>query len=333
MVEYENKPITSVSGIKEVSLMIRYFSSVGKVIDEIKEPEHGSWIMMTSPTIEESKLIAEKYDLEYDDIRAALDEEERSRLQIEDHYSLVLVDIPVIETRNNKDWYITIPLGIIITEEVIITICIEENSILNGFANGIVKNFYTYMKTRFIFQILYKNASLYLRYLRVINRKTDKVEAELHRSTRNEELIELLEMEKTLVYFTTSLKSNEVVLEKLLKSRSIKKYPEDTDLLEDAIVENKQAIEMANIYTNILNGMLDTFASIISNNQNVIMKFLAIVTIVMSIPTMIFSAYGMNLKDNNLPFANTNHAFWIIITLSIFLSITTIVYFVKKKFF
>lgn len=313
--------------------MIRCFSSINNKIEEITEPENGAWVMMINPTIEESKSIAEKYDIEYDDLRAALDEEERSRLEIEDQYSLILVDIPVIETRNNKDWYVTIPLGIIITDEVIITICLEENSILNDFSNGVVKNFYTYMKTRFIFQILYKNASLYLRYLRVINRKSDKIEAELHRSTRNEELIELLEMEKTLVYFTTSLKSNEVVLEKLLKSRAIKKYPEDTDLLEDAIIENKQAIEMASIYTNILNGMLDTFASIISNNQNVIMKFLAIVTIVMSIPTMIFSAYGMNLKDNNLPFANTNHAFWIILIVSALLSVTTIFYFVKKRFF
>ncbi|MDR1567323.1 MAG: magnesium transporter CorA family protein [Streptococcaceae bacterium] len=314
-------------------MVIRFFSSTGATIKENQTAGHGTWIMMTSPTIEESRTIAEQYDIEYDDLRSALDEEERSRLQIEEHYSLILVDIPVIEKRNNKDWYITLPLGIIITDEVIITICIQENSILQDFASGIVKNFFTYMKTRFIFQILYKNASLYLRYLRVINRKSDKVEAELHRATRNEELIELLEMEKTLVYFTTSLKSNEIVLEKLLKSRAIKKYPEDTDLLEDAIVENKQAIEMANIYTNILNGMLDTFASIISNNQNVIMKFLAIATIVMSIPTMIFSAYGMNLKDNNLPLANTTHAFWIILVLSTVLSIATILYFIKKRFF
>ena len=153
--------------------------------------------------------------------------------------------------------------------------------------DGRVKDFYTYKKTRFILQILYRNASVFLQYLRVIDRKSEEIESKLHISTKNKELLAMLELEKSLVYFSTSLRSNEVVLEKLLRNKSIKQYPEDTELLEDVIVENKQAIEMSNIYTGILSSMTDSVASIVSNNLNVVMKFLTTVTIVMSIPTMI----------------------------------------------
>ena len=199
--------------------------------------------------------------------------------------------------------------------------------------DGRVRNFYTYMKTRFILQILYNNASMFLHYLRIIDKKSEEVEEKLHASTRNQELIELLEMEKSLVYFITSLRSNEVVLEKLLKVDRIKKYPDDTDLLEDVIVENKQAIEMANIYSGILSGMTDAFASVISNNLNIVMKFLATVTIVMSIPTMIFSAYGMNVKSFGMPFADSPYGFVIVIVLSLILSLIVAIIFSKKDLF
>ena len=268
-----------------------------------------------------------------DDLRAPLDEEERSRIEVEDEYTLILVDIPVIEERNDKDWYGTIPLGIIVTKEMIFTVCLEDTLILERFMDGRVRNFYTYMKTRFILQILYKNASMYLHYLRIIDKKSVEVEEKLHLSTRNQELIELLELEKSLVYFTTSLRANEVVLEKLLKVESIKQYPEDTDLLEDVIIENKQAIEMSNIYSGILSGMMDAFASVISNNLNIVMKFLATVTIVMSIPTMIFSAYGMNVNSAGMPFAGSPYGFLIVILLSLLLSLVVAFIFSKKNLF
>ena len=168
---------------------------------------------------------------------------------------------------------------------------------MKAFVNRRVREFYTFKKTRFVFQILYRNAASYLRYLRIIDRKSDQIEEKLHISQKNSELIELLELEKSLVYFTTSLRSNEVVLEKLLRTERVKKYPEDEDLLEDVIIENKQAIEMANIYSGILSGMMDAFASVISNNLNIVMKFLATVTIVLSIPTMIASFFGMNFDN------------------------------------
>lgn len=267
--------------------MIRCFRTVDGVIRQIDEPVDGCWVAMTNPTATEIFQIAEKYHIEVDDLRAPLDEEERSRIEVEDEYTLILVDIPIIEERNDKDWYGTIPLAVIVTESAILTVCLEDTQVLNRFMEGRVRSFYTYMKTRFILQILHRNATMYLHYLRIIDKKSEQVEEKLYASARNQELIELLELEKSLVYFTTSLRSNEIVLEKLLKIEKIKKYPEDTDLLEDVIIENKQAIEMANIYSGILSGMMDAFASVISNNLNIVMKFLATVTIVMSIPTML----------------------------------------------
>ena len=313
--------------------MVRIFKTIDGSIHQIQEAQDGCWIALTNPTATEIFEISEQFEIEVDDLRAPLDEEERSRIEVEDNYTLILVDVPMIEERNEKDWYGTIPLGIIITDKMIFTICLEDTQVLTRFMEGRVRNFFTYMKTRFILQILYRNASMYLRYLRIIDKKSAQVEAKLHLSTRNQELIELLELEKSLVYFTTSLRSNEVVLEKLLKVESIKKYPEDTELLEDVIIENKQAIEMANIYSGILSGMMDAFASVISNNLNIVMKVLAIITIVMSIPTIVFSAYGMNVNSAGMPFADNPWGFLIIILFSVAISIIAALILSKKKFF
>lgn len=313
--------------------MVRIFKTIDGSIHQIQEAQDGCWIALTNPTATEIFEISEQFEIEVDDLRAPLDEEERSRIEVEDNYTLILVDVPMIEERNEKDWYGTIPLGIIITDKMIFTICLEDTQVLTRFMEGRVRNFFTYMKTRFILQILYRNASMYLRYLRIIDKKSAQVEEKLHLSTRNQELIELLELEKSLVYFTTSLRSNEVVLEKLLKVESIKKYPEDTELLEDVIIENKQAIEMANIYSGILSGMMDAFASVISNNLNIVMKVLAIITIVMSIPTIVFSAYGMNVNTSGMPFADNPWGFLIIILFSVAISIIAALILSKKKFF
>ena len=313
--------------------MVRIFKTIDGSIHQIQEAQDGCWIALTNPTATEIFEISEQFEIEVDDLRAPLDEEERSRIEVEDNYTLILVDVPMIEERKEKDWYGTIPLGIIITDKMIFTICLEDTQVLTRFMEGRVRNFFTYMKTRFILQILYRNASMYLRYLRIIDKKSAQVEEKLHLSTRNQELIELLELEKSLVYFTTSLRSNEVVLEKLLKVESIKKYPEDTELLEDVIIENKQAIEMANIYSGILSGMMDAFASVISNNLNIVMKVLAIITIVMSIPTIVFSAYGMNVNSAGMPFADNPWGFLIIILFSVAISIIAALILSKKKFF
>ena len=313
--------------------MIRIFKTENGLIHQKDELSPGSWIALTNPTATEILEIANTYGIDPDDLRAPLDEEERSRIETEDNYTLILVDIPSIEERNDKDWYVTIPMGIITTEEVIITVCLEETPVLGAFMDGRVRDFHTYMKTRFILQVLYKNASLFLQYLRIIDKKSGVIEEKLHKSTKNRELIELLELEKSLVYFTTSLRSNEVVLEKLMRNEKIKKYPEDTDLLEDVIIENKQAIEMANIYSGILSGTMDAFASVISNNLNIVMKFLATITIVMSIPTMVSSFYGMNVLSSSMPFATNPYGFVIVIVLSVILTCAVAWIFAKRNLF
>ena len=313
--------------------MIRIFKTENGLIHQKDELSPGSWIALTHPTATEILEIANTYGIDPDDLRAPLDEEERSRIETEDNYTLILVDIPSIEERNDKDWYVTIPMGIITTEEVIITVCLEETPVLGAFMDGRVRDFHTYMKTRFILQVLYKNASLFLQYLRIIDKKSGVIEEKLHKSTKNRELIELLELEKSLVYFTTSLRSNEVVLEKLMRNEKIKKYPEDTDLLEDVIIENKQAIEMANIYSGILSGTMDAFASVISNNLNIVMKFLATITIVMSIPTMVASFYGMNVNSSGMPFADSPYGFLIVLGFTLVLTLIVAWIFSKKDLF
>lgn len=311
--------------------MIKIFRTFDGNIHQVNEASEGCWIALIDPTATEILDIAKKYQIGQDDLRAPLDEEERSRIEVEDNYTMILVDIPTIEERNEKDWYVTIPMSIILTEDIIFTVCLEDTPVLSTFMDGRVRNFYTYKKTRFILQMLYKNAAMYLHYLRIIDKKSEVVEKKLHDSPKNQELIELLELEKSLVYFTTSLRSNEVVLERLLKIDSVQRYPEDEDLLEDVIIENKQAIEMANIYSGILGSMMDTFASVISNNLNIVMKFLTTVTIVMAIPTMIFSAYGMNLSG--LPFGHSPWGFTIVIVLSVLISIIVAIIFSKKDLF
>ena len=288
-----------------VQFVVRIFKTIEGAIHQIQEPQEDCWIAMTNPTATEIFEMSERFGIEVDDLRAPLDEEERSRIEVEDNYTLILVDVPMIEERNDKDWYGTIPLGIIVTKKVIFTVCLEDTQVLTRFMEGRVRNFFTYMKTRFILQILYRNATMYLHYLRIIDKKSEQVEEKLHMSTRNQELMELLELEKSLVYFTTSLRSNEVVLEKLLKVESIKQYPEDTDLLED----------------------------VISNNLNVVMKVLSVITIVMSIPTIVFSAYGMNLSPSGMPFSADKWGFLVVILLSILVSIVAAVILSKKKFF
>lgn len=311
--------------------MIDIFKTLDGSLQRINEISEGCWIAMTAPSATELMKMSEATGVEIDHLRAPLDEEERARIEVEDNYTLILVDIPAVEKRYDKDRYITIPLGIIVAEQFIITICLEDTPILKGFMDGRVRDFFTYKKTRFILQILYRNASTFLQNLRTIDRKSEEVERQLHIATQNRELIELLELEKSLVYFTTSLRSNEVVFEKMLKLESIKHYPEDQDLLEDLIIENKQAIEMANIYSGILSGTMDAFASIISNNQNIVMKFLAAITIVLSIPTMIASFYGMNFDF--LPGARSPLGFYMTVVAALILTIIVVLIFKKKKLF
>lgn len=313
--------------------MISYYTSVSSRLEKINSHENGCWVSMINPSNTELQEMSAFYEVDTDTLKAALDTYERSRIETDENYTMILVNIPTIEEHNEKELYTTIPLSIIVTKEAVITVCSEDTPILRHFTSGKVRDFYTYMKSRFILQVLYRTATLYLQYLSNIDRKSDEVENKLHKSTKNHELIELLKLEKSLVYFTTALRSNEAVLEKLFRYDIIKKYPDDADLLDDVIVENKQAIEMANIYSGILSGMMDAFASVISNNLNIVMKVLAIITVVMAIPTMVFSAFGMNVNIAAMPFTQTPWGFPVIVTCSAVLSLAVFVIFRKARLF
>ncbi|HWQ49043.1 MAG TPA: magnesium transporter CorA family protein [Methanosarcina sp.] len=311
--------------------MLQIFKSTDSGLATLDQVEDGAWINLVNPNEKEIISISEKLNIPLEHLKAALDEEERSRIEVDEGCTVVLIDIPVPNT-NLQDGgiYFTIPLGIIITDKNIVTISLQENYVISSFIESRIKSFYTFKKTRFLLQILYRNSKLYLQYLRRIDKASDKIESKLHKSLKNEELIQLLGLEKSLVYFSTSLKSNEIVLEKILRSTPIKMYPDDTELLEDVIIENKQAIEMANIYSNILTGTMDAYASVISNNLNIVMKFLTSVTIVLSIPTMVASFFGMNV---DVPFENNPHAFAIIFVMTMFFSVILALTMVRKQLF
>ena len=257
--------------------MYRIMKSTNNGMDELEldSLEKGCWIDIVSPSPEELHEVADATGIQMDFLSAALDDEEKSRIETEDDQILTLIDIPVL--RSNKD-YDTLPLGIIVSADYIVTVCLEPNAVIADFSSYNYKMFSTFKKTRFLFQILYKSATLYLKYIRIIIKRTDELEQHLRKSMENSELFNMLDLQKSLTYFTTSLRSNYIVTEKLLRLRStnqsahlIKLYEEDEDLLEDVIIEYKQAIEMVEMYSHILNSMMEVFASIISNNLNLVM--------------------------------------------------------------
>jgi len=279
--------------------------------------EKGSWINLMDPSSDELHLAKKLVGLPLDVLTAALDEEESSRIEIEDDYLLVIVDVP---SKKDNDRYETLPLGIILLPEAIVTVCLEESEVLTSFNRMTARLFDTAKRTRFLFSILYRSATFFLRYLRQINIRTDEIERHLRQSMKNEELFQLLEMEKSLTYFTASLRTNHMVIDKLLRLRNnqkvehlIKIFEEDEDLLEDAQVEYRQAIEMVQMYSEILSGMMDAFASIISNNLNMVMKFLTSMTIILAIPTMFASFWGMNV---GVPWLDKAAGFWAVVGIS-----------------
>lgn len=309
--------------------MINLYRTDEKILSEISEYDNDIWVSMTKPTVEESKFIAEKYDIDLADVRAALDDEESSRIEVEDNYTLIIVDIPSIEIRNDREAYTTIPLGIILVGSAIITVCAEDTPVLEAFVEKKVREFSTKKRMRFTYQILYRSCMTYQYYLRVMDRRRTLIEQRIQEETEDTDLIDLHELESNLVYFATSLRANGVVLDKLTRYSSIKQYPEDKELLDDVMVENKQAIEMTNIYRDIINGTRELMTTIINNRLNNVMKFLAAITIVMAIPTIISGIYGMNVDGRWMPLANTPYGFEIIC--GIILVICLIIALVLKK--
>lgn len=293
--------------------MIKYYRTDDGVIYEIEDIEDGCWIKMDRPTYEECTHIANKLDVDIADIRAALDDEESARISLETGYTLILVDIASAEVRNNTEAYTTIPLGIILKQNCIVTVCGKETPVLTYFTEGSVKDFSTKKKMRFVYQILYRTSVNYQLCLRVINRKRTHIEERINEDdTENVDLINLHELESNLVYFVTSLRGNGAVLERLTRYERIKQYPEDKELLEDVIIENKQAIEMTQVYRDIINGTRELLSTVINNRLNNVMKYLTSVTIVLAIPTVISGLYGMNVSGEGMPFANFPGGFGLI---------------------
>lgn len=295
--------------------------------DEIVD---GCWINLENPSDLEIETVVEKTGIPEDMIKAALDEEERAHIDVDGDYTLIVIDIPVINEEKDTYVYSTLPFAMVFSEKVFVTVCLRDTSVISDFVNNAVRNFDVNKRTRFIYQILYLTSTKYLHYLKLIDRTASRIQQSLHRALKNTELIKLLDLDKALVYFSTSLNANQVVINRIKQLSLIKHYEEDDDLLDDVIIENKQAIEMASIHREVLSGTMDAFASVISNNQNIVMKLLTALTIILTIPTVIASLWGMNVP---VPLGNNPYAFWIIVGIVVAILIPVIIIMIRKRMF
>jgi len=300
----------------------------------LKTLEKGAWINIVDPTPYELKEVSDVTNVEPDFLRSALDEEERSHIDVEDESIMILTNVPIVYDEESYD---TLPLSVILTKKYIITVCLEETPVIASFNQRTARLFHTYKRTQFLFEILYRSATFYLRYLRQINKLSDEIEDQLRQSMRNNDILRLMELQKGLTYFNAALRSNDAVLEKIMRLRTnktvdgiLEMYEEDEDLLEDVIIENKQAREMVEMYSQILSQMADIFSSIISNNQNKVMKFLAAVTIIIAVPTVIASFFGMNVP---VPMEGKDYGFVTVMIIATIASTIASYFFWKNRMF
>lgn len=309
--------------------MIQIYKTINGKVTEINEYEPQSWIRMTNPTEEEIDEISDLLNIEDDFLRAALDRQETSRVEIDDDTdnALITVNIPSKIEPDNDLSYDTLPIGIIATPQSVVTVCLEETHELNSIVEGKVKHVFTNLRTRFVLQIIYQITVSFIFYLRAINRKSSEVENKLHVSFDNQQLFQMLDLEKSTVFFSTALKANQVVADRISRGRVLTLYEDDEELIEDIQIEVKQAISMCDIYSNILSGTMDAYASIISNNLNIVMKVLTAITILMAIPTMVASFYGMNVAS--LPLAN----FWFVLPITLVLTLICAIVLYKFNMF
>lgn len=319
-----------------------YRTSNGRIMEESSLDEKNLWIELVNPTEEEIMLVSSRFDIEVDFLKASLDYDESSRIEVENQQIQILVNMPIVEHEEMPVMFNTVPLGMIITEDMFVTVSLEENQLTQDFIKS-HPEYNTESRTRLALELLYNIARLFLKYLKDIDRRSVEIEQGVKKSLRNEELIKLLNLEKSLVYFTTSLRSNEFVLErfkrfylKRARDKEVKLTKEildineeDEEFLEDVIVENKQAIDMADVYSNILGNTMDAFATIISNNLNIVMKFLAIIMLVLAIPSIITSYYGMNIA---LPYQKSPLAYLGIIVISCIVMVIVAYILIKKKY-
>lgn len=310
--------------------MKKIYLTVDDHLTEITTLEKGCWVHLQNPTREEIEGLNARFALDPTYLQAALDEEESARIERDGDQTLIIVDIPYVEAEDTGYSYSTIPMGIVMVDDVIITISTRITPLISDFTEERIRGFWTYKRTRFILQLLNRNASRFLAYLKQIDKSSMLVQERLHKSLRNQELLQMMKLEKSLVFFSTSLKGNEMVMEKMMRMEMLRKYPEDTDLLDDVIVENKQAIEMCAIYRDIMSGTMDAFASIISNNLNIVMKILTSLTVVLAVPTIFASFWGMNVR---VPFEDSSWGFFVVLGISIVAAVTAFIVLWRKKMF
>lgn len=311
--------------------MIKIYRTENSKIGEEHAFEPGSWIQLTDPSLDELELISNRFEIDIADVRAAMDADESSRVDIEDDYTLILVDIPIIEIRNEQKAYTAIPLGILLLDDYIITICAEETPVLQYFVNSTVREFSTKKQMRFVYQILYRTCMVYQLYLRTIDSKRTEIEERAQEDVKEEDLVTLHELESNLVYFATSLRANGAVIDRLSRYSRVRQFPEDKDLLDDVKVENGQAIEMTIIYRDIIHGTRELLSNIIDIRLNNVMKYLAAITIVMAIPNIISGAYGMNVDAKWVPLQSVPFGFAIICVGTFLLCLIVLKVLKKKK--
>lgn len=315
--------------------MVKYYLKEGRSLEEVETLQPSCWVNISPPfDQEELEFLSVHLDVPLDFLTDSLDIDERSRYEREDGVRLIVVNTPILHKvlEVNDAIYITVPIGIILTVEYIITITAFENPVLQLFLENKVKNFEPSQESKFVLQIFEQNVLRFLNCLKKLNTKRNLIEQELYDSSRNKELRQLLGIEKSLVYFVNSLSANELLKMKMKRTDFLKIVKDEdlSDLFEDIIIDNSQALEMSNVYTNILNGTMDAYGSIISNNLNITIRRLTLITIVLMVPTLVASFYGMNI---NMPFQQHPDAFYFILVISIVLSLAVVLYFQRKRLF
>jgi len=317
--------------------MIEIFKKVNGELVKLEAPESDCWINVYPPfTTEDLEKLSKDLEIPLDYLTDSIDLEERSRYEYKEGAKLIVLNTPVLNEENllpdNKALYITIPIGIVLMEDKILTISPFNNPVIDSFINKRVKNFDPANRSKFIVQMLDRNVYYFLHYLKQINNKRNLFEEELFQSSRNKELSQMMNLQKSLVYFVTTLRANELMMMKMQRTDFLKIEEDEElqDFMQDVIVDNNQALDMSNVYTNILNGTLDAFASIISNNLNIVMKRLTSVTILLMVPTLVTSFYGMNVY---LPGQSNHLAVYMIFLASLMIAALMAWFFLRKQWF
>lgn len=310
--------------------MLTYYRSIGGKLQVIGGYIDGCWINATAPTAEELARVSRETGLDLDYLSYPLDPDERSRFEREDGQLLIIMQTSYRLGEDSDIPYDTVPLGILHTDHCLVTVCATENPVVNDVVSGLVRRVSTVKKNRLTLQLFLRNAQRFLIDVRQINKQVDRIEDRMETATRNRELMDLLKLEKSLVYFITGLKANEAMMERVKRDRIFEMYEEDSDLLDDVLIENLQAIEMASIASNILTSMAGAFASVISNNVNQVVKVLTVTTILVAIPTLITSIFGMNVP---LPLQQNPEGMWIVLSIASLLSATLAFLFYRWRVF